>query len=97
MGEATEFWSVECSEGEPNFFVCMECLNEAYKAKVPTACPSCGAVSAFEAFTLDSIKEWGSEELIHKAQRDNTPEEPTGYSPPPDQSTTDSTSEQSQF
>jgi hypothetical protein len=48
----------------------MSCLNEVYCQKIPKpSCPSCGAVSAFEAFTLESIQDWGTEELIQKAQQ----------------------------
>ena len=67
MSEAQAFWPVECPEGEPDLFVCMSCLNEVYHSKVPTGCPTCEAVSAFEAFTLDAIKDWGTDELITKA------------------------------
>ncbi len=68
MTETADFWNIECPEGEPNLFVCMSCLSEVYWCKVPTGCPTCGAVSAFEAFTLDAIKDWGTNELITKAQ-----------------------------
>lgn len=69
MAETQEFWSVECPEGEPNLFVCIACLSEAYFKKVPIACPTCRAISTFEAFTLDSIKDWGTEDLIFKAKQ----------------------------
>ena len=68
MSETQTFWAVECAEGDPDFFVCMNCLDEVYRRKIPTECPSCGAISTFEPFTLDSIKDWGTEELIAKAQ-----------------------------
>ncbi len=45
----------------------MSCLNEVYRSKIPTGCPTCEAVSAFEAFTLDAIKDWGTDDLITKA------------------------------
>lgn len=49
--------------------VCMSCLGEVYRRKVPMPdCPSCHGVSTYEAFTLESIRDWGSEELIAKAQ-----------------------------
>ncbi|RMH05570.1 MAG: hypothetical protein D6704_09340 [Nitrospirae bacterium] len=47
----------------------MSCLNEVYRSKVPAACPNCGAMSAFEPFTLEAIKDWGTAELIEKAQQ----------------------------
>lgn len=69
MSETPTFWAVECAEGEPDFFVCMNYLNEVYRRKVPRECPDCNAISSFEAFTLASITDWGTEELISKAQR----------------------------
>ena len=49
--------------------VCMSCLSEVYRRKVPMPdCPSCHGVSTYEAFTLESIRDWGSDELIAKAQ-----------------------------
>jgi hypothetical protein len=30
-------------------------------------CPTCHGVSTYEAFTLESIRDWGTEELIAKA------------------------------
>lgn len=81
MNEIQDFWSVECAEGEPDLFVCMGCLSEVYRAKVPIpACPSCGAVSAFEAFTLDAIVDWGSEDLVQKA-KEAAKEQATGATP----------------
>ena len=74
MADAPTFWHVQCGEGEPNFFVCIQCLNEVYHGKIPTVCPTCGTISSFEAFTLDSIKDWGTAELIHKATQ--APAEP---------------------
>ena len=60
---------MECEQGEPDLFVCMACLNEVYRSRVPTeGCPECSALSSFEAFNLESIQEWGTEELIQKAQ-----------------------------
>jgi len=47
----------------------MDCLDEVFQAKVPIqGCPGCGAVSTFEAFAFESVKEWGTPELIAKAQ-----------------------------
>lgn len=69
MSESHTFWPVNCEQGDPNLFVCMECLNEVFQSKVPVqGCPGCGGVSTFEPFTLHAIQEWGTEELIHKAQ-----------------------------
>jgi hypothetical protein len=31
-------------------------------------CPTCHGVSTYEAFTLDAVRDWGTEELITKAQ-----------------------------
>ena len=80
------FWHVECEEGEPAFFVCMQCLNEVYHSKVPTACPTCGAISTFEAFTLDSINDWGTEELIRKADQASAEIENVALTPQPESS-----------
>lgn len=69
MEETQEFWPVEGPEGEPDLLVCMGCMKEVYRAKIPkSACPTCGAVSAFEAFSLEAILDWGSEDLIEKAK-----------------------------
>lgn len=80
MAETQTFWAVECAEGDPDFFVCMACLNEVYRQKVPTECPSCDAISSFEPFTLDSIQDWGTEELISKAQQASTEGSPPAQS-----------------
>jgi hypothetical protein len=67
--ESQTFWPVEIEQGAPDLFVCMECLDEVFRSKVPIqGCPGCGAVSAFEPFTLKSIEEWGTEDLIAKAR-----------------------------
>ena len=69
MRESQTFWAVESEQGAPDLFVCMDCLDEVFRSKVPIqGCPGCGAVSAFEPFTLESIQEWGTEELIAKAR-----------------------------
>ncbi|UCE64054.1 MAG: hypothetical protein JSU59_02610 [Nitrospirota bacterium] len=69
MFESQTFWPVESEQGAPDLFVCMECLDEVFRSKVPIqGCPGCGAVSAFEPFTLESIQEWGTEDLIAKAR-----------------------------
>ena len=73
MTESQKFWSVDCKQGDPDLFVCMACLNEVFQSKVPIqGCPGCGAVSTFEAFTLESIQEWGTEDLIHMAHANAT-------------------------
>jgi hypothetical protein len=46
----------------------MSCLGEVFYRKVPMPdCPSCHGVSTYEGFTLDAIRDWGTEELIAKA------------------------------
>ncbi len=48
--------------------VCMSCLSEVFRRKVPMPdCPTCHGVSTYEAFTVDSIRDWGTEELIANA------------------------------
>jgi hypothetical protein len=69
MAQEQTFWSVECEQGDPEFLVCMSCLNDVFWRKVPMPdCPTCHGVSTYEAFTLDSIRDWGTEELIAKAE-----------------------------
>lgn len=68
MTREQTFWPVESEEGEPDLWVCMSCLNEVFRGKVPMPnCPTCQGVATYEAFTLDSIRDWGTEELIAKA------------------------------
>jgi hypothetical protein len=70
MTESQSFWPVECAQGEPDLFVCLTCFDEVFKAKMPVdGCPSCGAIAAFEPFSLDAIREWGTENLIQKAEQ----------------------------
>jgi len=46
----------------------MSCLSEVFYCKVPMPdCPTCQGVSTYEAFTLEAIRDWGTEELIAKA------------------------------
>lgn len=60
------FWPV--SHRDDDFWVCMSCLGEVFFRKVPMPdCPSCHGVSTYEGFTLDAIRDWGTEELIAKA------------------------------
>ena len=68
MENEMTFWAVDSADGEPDLWVCMTCLNEVYRQKVPIPdCPTCHGVSTYEAFTLDSIRDWGTEDLIAKA------------------------------
>jgi hypothetical protein len=62
------FWSKECSNGESDLFVCMQCFSKVYWRRVPSPdCPECHAVSTYEPFTFEEIRNWGSEDLINKA------------------------------
>ncbi len=68
MSQEQRFWPVESQAGEPDLWVCMSCLNEVYRRKVPMPdCPTCHGVSTFEPFSLDAVRDWGTEELIAKA------------------------------
>jgi hypothetical protein len=68
MSQEQAFWPVECQAGGPDLLVCMSCLNEVFRRKVPMPkCPTCQGVSTYEAFTLESIRDWGTEDLIAKA------------------------------
>lgn len=68
MGTKQAFWSVPAKDGEPDLWVCMSCLSEAFCRKVPMPdCPTCHGVSTYEAFTLAAVQDWGTEELIAKA------------------------------
>jgi hypothetical protein len=43
-------------------------------------CPSCHGVSTYEGFTLEAVRDWGTEELIAKAvaaQEAQAPTEPS--------------------
>jgi hypothetical protein len=72
MSERQTFWPVECEAGEPDLLVCMSCLNEVFKRKVPIPdCPACHGVSTYEAFTLEAIRDWGTDQLIENAVRAN--------------------------
>ncbi len=70
--QTPEFWSVDCQGNEPDFFVCMNCLNEVFWRKIPCPdCPTCHRVATYEPFMeqrIQSIKDWGFTELIEKAQ-----------------------------
>ncbi len=68
MSTTQSFWPVPHREGEPAFWVCMSCLSEVYYRKVPMPdCPSCHGVSTYEAFSIEAIADWGTDELIAKA------------------------------
>jgi hypothetical protein len=68
MSDAQSFWPVSQREGEPTLWVCMSCLSEVFYKKVPMPdCPTCHGVSTYEAFTLEAISDWGTEDLIAKA------------------------------
>ena len=68
MSATQSFWSVPQPEGEPAYWMCMSCLSEVFYRKVPMPdCPTCHGVSTYEAFTLEAIRDWGTEDLIAKA------------------------------
>jgi hypothetical protein len=68
MSATQSFWSVPQRAGEPAYWVCMSCLSEVFYCKVPMPdCPTCQGVSTYEAFTLEAIRDWGTEDLITKA------------------------------
>ena len=68
MSATQSFWSVPQRAGEPAYWVCMSCLSEVFYCKVPMPdCPTCQGVSTYEAFTLEAIRDWGTEDLIAKA------------------------------
>ena len=87
MGLKQAFWSRPAKAGEPDLWVCMSCLNEAFCRKVPMPdCPTCHGVSTYEAFTLAAVQDWGTEELISKAEEAQRAEEALGTTasaPPP--------------
>lgn len=66
MASMQSFWPV--SHRDDDFWVCMSCLAEVFYRKVPMPdCPSCHGVSTYEGFTLEAIRDWGTDELIAKA------------------------------
>ncbi len=66
MASTQFFWPV--SHRGDDYWVCMSCLEEVFYRKVPMPdCPACHGVSTYEGFTLDAIRDWGTEELITKA------------------------------
>ena len=87
MASKQAFWNVPAKDGEPDLWVCMSCLNEAFCRKVPMpACPSCQGVSTYEAFTLAAVQDWGTGEVIAKAvaaQRDEATHSAAAAATPP--------------
>ncbi len=66
MALTQSFWPV--SHLDDDFWVCMSCLGEIFYRKVPMPdCPSCHRVSTYEGFTLEAVRDWGTEDLITKA------------------------------
>ena len=77
MSAKQAFWDVSMKQGEPDLWVCMSCLNEVFFRKVPMPdCPTCHGVSTYEAFTLEAVRDWGTEEPITKAQAAQQKPEP---------------------
>jgi hypothetical protein len=77
MSAKQAFWDVSMKQGEPDLWVCMSCLNEVFFRKVPMPdCPTCHGVSTYEAFTFEAVRDWGTEELITKAQAAQQKPEP---------------------
>ena len=69
MSSKQAFWDVSAKQGEPDLWVCMSCLTEVFYRKVPMPdCPTCHGVSTYEPFTLDAIRDWGTDDLIARAQ-----------------------------
>ena len=69
MSDTQSFWPVAQREGEPPFWVCMSCLSEVFYRKVPMPnCPGCHGVSTYEAFAIEAIADWGTEDLVAKAK-----------------------------
>lgn len=66
MASTQSFWTV--SHRDDDFWVCMSCLSEVFYRKVPMPdCPSCHGVSTYEGFTLEAVRDWGTDDLIAKA------------------------------
>ena len=78
MAQVQTFWAVDYQAGDPELWVCLSCLNEVFRCKVPMPdCPSCHGVSTYDAFTLEDIRDWGTEELIRKAEAAQSEPVPT--------------------
>ena len=66
MTSTQSFWPV--SHRDDDFWVCMSCLGDVFYRQVPKPdCPTCHGVSTYEGFTLEAVRDWGTEELITKA------------------------------
>lgn len=66
MASTQLFWPV--AHRDDDFWVCMSCLGEVFYRKVPMPdCPSCHGVSTYEGFTLEAVRDWGTDDLIAKA------------------------------
>jgi hypothetical protein len=47
----------------------MSCLSEVFYRKVPMPdCPTCHGMSTYEAFPLEAIRDWGTQDLIARAE-----------------------------
>jgi hypothetical protein len=69
MSDIQSFWPVAQRDGEPPFWVCMSCLSEVFYRKVPMPdCPGCHGVSTYEAFAIEAIADWGTEDLVTRAR-----------------------------
>lgn len=69
MSVTQSFWSVSHHDGDPDLWVCMSCLSEVFFKKVPMPnCPTCHGVSTYESFSLEAVRDWGTEDLIAKAE-----------------------------
>ena len=69
MSDTQSFWPVAQRYGEPPFWVCMSCLSEVFYRKVPMPdCPGCHGVSTYEAFAIEAIADWGTEDLVARAK-----------------------------
>jgi hypothetical protein len=76
---AQSFWPA--SHRDEDFWVCMSCLGEVFYQKVPMPdCPACHGVSTYEGFTLEAIRDWGTEDLIAKAV---AAQQTSAVAPPP--------------
>ena len=82
MNSKQAFWEVSAQQGDADLWVCMSCLNEVFRRKVPMpACPTCQGVSTYEPFTLDAIRDWGTDDLIARALAAQEVSEPPHQAP----------------
>ena len=77
MTKTQTFWPVGCAKDDPDFFVCMNSLNDVCQRKFPKEPSNCGSTAAFESFTFDSIQDWGTKEFIAKTQITSSDDEPS--------------------